>query len=234
MPKRKYTQNMADRRLGRSKRRKTISIRGKKLRLARIKRAVLGMSELKTKPGTLGEIQLYHDSPSNLGDLFQTSHMPAQGDGENQRIGNKIHLSGIKVKLMLLMKGDRPNVTFKIWVLKVPAGFTYTYAKAFDNISGNLLLDDVNQGYVNRVVYRRTIKMSPTATNGTQFKEWTAPVKFWIPYKRPVRFQADAASNTTLGYQYLMLVGAYDSSGTAVSDNIASVTEWHSLYFRDL
>lgn len=201
--------------------------------IARIKRTVLKMSELKIKSGTLGENQLYHDVPGNFGDLFQTSHLPSQGDNEDQRIGNKIFLSGIKVKLMLLQKEDRPNVTWKIWVVKVDQSTNYQYNTIFDNVSGNMLLDDIDNNRVAKVVYQRTIKRNPTATNGTVGKEWTFPVKFWIPYKREVQFKQDAAQDATLPYKYLMIIGAYDTQGTQLTDNIGSVVEYHRLYYRD-
>lgn len=204
-----------------------------RLRVARIKRTVLKMSELKIKSGTLGENQLYHDVPGDFGNIFQTAHMPSQGDGEDQRIGNKIYISGMKIKLMFLQKADRPNVTFKIWILKVPINHVYAYNTTFDNVSGNMLLDDIDNNRVFKVVYQKTIKRGPTATDGTVGKEWTFPWKIWVPLKRQMQFQADNGQNENTAYQYRMLIGAYDSSGSLVTDNIASVTEYHRLYFRD-
>lgn len=238
MPKRtrsrRYAQRRVRRRLaGPINVRRTMTRLKRRSMINRIKRTVLKMSELKIKSGSLGEIQLLHDVPSNLGDIFQTAFLPSQGDAENQRVGNKIFLSGSKIKMMLLHKGDRPNVTFKIWVIKVDQSVNYTYATIFDNVSGNLLLDDIDNNRVAKIVYQKTIKRSPTATNGTQFKEWTFPVKIWIPYKREVQFKQDAAADSIIPYKYLLLVGAYDTSGSLITDNIASVTEYHRVYYRD-
>jgi hypothetical protein len=54
--------------------------------------------------------------------------MPAQGIGDNQRVGDRINTSGINLKKIFGQKGDRPNVNWRYIVLSTPPGGSLLYA----------------------------------------------------------------------------------------------------------
>ncbi len=88
-----------------------------------------------------------HNAPLTF--LLNTAvYMPAQGPADSNRVGDEINTIGYKLKMVIGQKKDRPNVTFKYWVVKVPKGSTYSYNAWFKNVSNNLLLDDINKDFV--------------------------------------------------------------------------------------
>eukprot|EP00960_Hanusia_phi_P014278 421087-Hanusia_phi.AAC.1 len=105
-----------------------------------VKKFVRKNTELKYTDQAVDEIQLYHNVYNNFGwQLNAVSQLPAEGSKSNQRDGNRIMLSGIRMKCMFLMKGDRPNVTFRVVVVKVPQGYTTNaYNSVFDAQTNNV------------------------------------------------------------------------------------------------
>jgi hypothetical protein len=50
--------------------------------------------------------------------------VPAQGTGDRQRIGDRIFVKGVNIKIMFgpAQKGDRPNVNWRVFIFSTPAG----------------------------------------------------------------------------------------------------------------
>jgi len=213
--------------------------------VALIKKTVLKTSESKNLPYDHGKIELYHNSGSPAsGRILPASFeidapyvMPVQGLGDTNRIGDSIYVSGMKVRMLIGQKYDRPNVTFRIMCVKVTnQDYPATVAQLFDNTTGNVLLDTVNNDRV-KTVYHKTIKMQQSTLapgiGGTYTtKEYTFTHSFYISAKRKIDFTTNGGTSFARSRHYVF-VFAYDAYGTLVTDNIAYVQGYSNLYFRD-
>jgi hypothetical protein len=56
--------------------------------------------------------------------------MPAQGIGDNQRVGDRNNTSGINLKKICGQKGDRPNINGRFFI--TPPGGSLLYANVFE------------------------------------------------------------------------------------------------------
>jgi len=198
-----------------------------------VKKITLKVAEPKKVSYNRGHTELYHNSPQYVVKLNLPAGNPTQGLGDNMRVGDQIYSSGYTVRLLLGQKSDRPNVTFKIWFIKVPQSTTFSYASWFDPVTNNSMLDDINEDLCT-VVKTVTYRPNQAALAATGGKEFTFVKKLWIPYRKLIKFApANAAITTSDPMDLVMIVTAFDAYGTAVTDNIAYVQTVSSLHYRD-
>lgn len=201
-----------------------------------VNKMILKRAESKHTNANIGKIELYHNIMSTIR-FNETGAMPSQGTGDMQRVGDSINIGGYYLRLLCGQKQDRPNVSWRFLIVKVPKDTTVSYATFFDNVTGNVMLDNPNKDKVT-VLYNRTIHKFGTthlayAAGGTPvFKESTFPVKIWLPYKKIVKFQQDGTTTHTDGDLYLVTL-AYDAFGTLTTDNIAYIQVTSTMYFKD-
>lgn len=203
-----------------------------------IKNQILKTAESKFVNVTFGKTELYHNTLHGAL-INDTTCMPSQGLGDGYRIGDEIQVGGFYLRMLCGQKYDRPNCTWKHFVIKVPKGASVTYATIFDNTIGNVLLDNVNKDKA-QVLYQKVSKPrtgSLLVDNGDsnyalQSKEFTFPLKIWIPYRKIYKFQADAGTAHTDGDIYLITL-VYDAYGTLQSDNLAYQQLTTTMYFKD-
>lgn len=176
-----------------------------------------------------GKVELYHNTVQTF-HLNNSGTMCAQGVGDNQRVGDQVNSSGYRLKMLFGQKGDRENVTFKLWFVKVPKGSAYSYANWFDPVTNNIMLDDVNEDFV-KVVKVKHIKYNVALDAGDEF---TFTRTVWIPYRKVIKFgPPNAALTTSDPFDFYMLVGVYDAYGTLVTDNIAYLVLNSAMHYRD-
>jgi hypothetical protein len=195
-----------------------------------IKRVVLKAAEPKMKHSSIAKAELYHNAPVLL-PLNALANQPAQGTRDDQRIGDRINLTGFKLRLMFGQKDNRPNVTFRWWILDAPKGTTYTASAWFDRTTNNYLLDDVNSDMI-KTVKTGVIRPNQASLLSAGALEYTFSRKITCSRKRLVKFQTDAAtenSDTDLWF----LVVAYDAYGSLVTDNIAYVQGCSTMFYKD-
>ena len=74
------------------------------------------------------------------------SVFPAQGSADDQRVGDRITASSIKIRLAMDVPWDRKNVKVKMYYLPYNSdqGNPTTYSQLFNNITGNSMLDPIN------------------------------------------------------------------------------------------
>lgn len=199
-----------------------------------IKSIVLKTAETKYRNFSLPKVELYHNNIYPMTDLMGI--MPPQGDTDGDRNGDCIYATGIKIRLMLGQKADRPNVTYKIFVVQYDddTSGTLTYSNFYHNASGNGLLDAVQ---TKRFKVRKALTIKSKGTSmevGESGKEFIRPLSFWIPLKKKVKFQKDdAILVTNMPQQFKIIVLAYDAYGTLGTDNIAYIQGCATLYFKD-
>lgn len=200
---------------------------------------ILKKAEPKHKNADFGKSELYHNLMS-VTKLNDVSTMPVQGTGDSQRVGDNINLGAFYIRMLCGQKIDRPNVTWRFIVAKLPKGTPVSYSTIFDNITGNVLLDSINKDKV-KVLKSLVLKkygLSPTAFSGSganltwNAKETTFPVKLWVPYRKLYKFMADAGTEHTDDDIYL-LTFVYDAYGSLVTDNIAYAQITSTIYYKD-
>lgn len=214
-----------------SKRKKTSYKRGSFAK--RVRSVVLKTCETKHKNYNFGKNEYYHN-------IFITHHlnnmscMPQQESGSMERIGDEINVSGWMVRMMLGQKADRPNVSWRYLVVKVPKNTSYVYGNWFENITNNILLDPVNKRLVT-VLASGIWKHTTTSLEvGETPKEQTYAHKLWIPYKKTIKFgPSEGALPITDPFDVYMLIAAFDAYGTLFTDNIGYAQTCSTIYYKD-
>ena len=134
--------------------------------------------------------------------------------------------------MLVGQKVDRPNITFKYWVVKVPKGSSYAYGTFFKNNTGNVLLDDINEDYA-KTITSGVWKPYKGDLSSTNTKEFTFTKKLWIPYKKLLKFGPGDGVITHNDDDIYFMLAPYDAYGTLQTDNIAYVSMFSEVYYRD-
>lgn len=198
--------------------------------MAMVKRATLKVAEPKYTSWYHVKTNVQHNTP--VGFILNTTvEMPPQGTGDNQRVGDQINCIGYRVKMLFGQFADRENVTWVVRVVAVPRGTAYTYASWFDPVTNNCMLDDINTDLV-KVLKSYTYKyiLSPDSNNSEEF---TFIKKIWIPYKKIIKFQANAGVQSNDPTDMYLLVSCYDAYGTLSSDNLGYIQMNSQIMFKD-
>jgi len=199
----------------------------------RVKRVMFKTCESKSKGTNHQKAELYHNQPASIMHLNdQTISVPSQGVGDNMRVGDQINISGYKIRMLIGQKADRPNVTFKYWVVAAPRGATYSYQAFFRNVTGNALLDQMNTDFV-KILKSGTWKPHDGYMDNAS-DEYTFTKQFWVPRKKLLKFGPTDGSNfhnDTVDIYTIMV--AYDAFGTLPTDNIAYVASFSDVFYRD-
>lgn len=197
-----------------------------------IKRVALKNCELKFKDTAIGKQELYHNTVSYI-NLNQSGYMPAAGGSQNQRIGDQINLVGFKYRMLIGQKGDRPNVNFRWWVMKVPKGSGYAYANWWRATTSNVMIDSVNTDFckVLKSGYWRPNEAGLTATGDD---EYTFVKSLYVPYKRLLKFGPATDAVTHNDDDIYFVIAPYDAYGSITgTDNIGYYQAVLTHYYRD-
>lgn len=227
-----YSRKFAKRRYGRKgayprKRKSSYSTK----RIAKIaKRVVMKTAEPKHVSYTFGKAELYHNT-FYMGKINDAVCMPDPGTQDNNRIGDQINISGFKLRIMLGQKADRPNVTFKIYVVRVPKGSSYNYSQWFENMTNNVLLDSPNTDFI-KVLHSSTWKPHDgSMDNATD--EYVYSRTLWIPYKHKLKFGPANGAETHNDNDIYFMYAPFDAYGTLITDNIAYIEYVSTMHYRD-
>jgi len=203
-----------------------------------IKKVTLKQTESKSKAYSWGKTELNHNTYHYIGEMNTSFAFPAQGVGDDQRVGDRIKSSGYKLRILCGQKFDRPNVTWKFWVLKQP--INYSTGNSFRNVTGNVLLDPPNLDQVEKVLKCFTWKpaqstmMTSNGTTASQLtREYTFTKSIWIPHRHDYKFQTDA-QRVHDEEPIVIVVTCYDATGTLVTDNIGYIQIFQELFYRDI
>lgn len=208
--------------------------------ISRIARqVVLQAAESKEVNCNQGKTELNHNTLALVANLNGNSptYMPTQGNTDNQRNGDRILSRGFKVHVMCGQKYDRPNVTWRIMIVaQKPGAGVLTYNTLFRNVSGNGLLDEINDDDVT-VLHQKYWKPAQStyfsSLAGTEVsREYTFTRKIWIPRKKEYKFSQNGGTvhNDKDIYMYVL---AYDAFGSLIADNIAYIQIWTKFLFKD-
>lgn len=205
-----------------------------------VKKIVLATAEKKFVDSNFAKVEHYHQAGSNVSTVtpdtnFVTSsslNWPQIGDGKHNRTGDHIYLSGIRIEVMMGMKADRPNVTFRHIIYTSKIG-VLSIASLLDVTTGNWALDAHRNDSPGRILLDRRFT-TPKHNTGlfNANKETTFFRKYWIPMKRQISF-TDGASLPNAFDNIFIATLCYDAFGTLTTDNIAYSQMYSRLYFRD-
>lgn len=218
---------------------KRISFGTRRSRLVRtIKSVVKRTAESKRKDYQWSKTELYHNVIQGgfllnygSGTAGAAACMPLQGTKDSERIGDEILLSGFKLRMLLGQKADRPNVTFRYWVLSVPKGYPYSYSTWFDATTNNVLLDSVNKDCC-KILSSGTWRPNEAGLNNAGGDEYTFVKQLWIPYRKRISF-APHATTAHQDNDIHFLIAPYDAYGSLSTDNIAYIQIVSTMYYRD-
>lgn len=200
-----------------------------------IRKIVLKTSETKYKTLSLPKQELYHNLLHNFGTNLVSS-FPLQGDTDASRNGDEIYATGMMVRMMFGQKLDRPNVTYKVWVVGYNDNSQdlTTYGNFLHNTTGNVLLDSV-QTKRYKILKSLTLKSRGTSMEvGEAGKEFIRTAKFWLPIKKKIKFIKDDSNSSSNYYPHInIIVSPYDAYGTLNTDNIGYAQASATLYYKD-
>lgn len=197
-----------------------------------VSKMIIGKKEMKHNDYNVGKVELYHNvATSYMLQLTPNASVvfPQQGDTDNSRNGNQIYLSYQTIRILFGCKLDRLNTKYRVSVIRVRKGGTVaSYEDVFDNITGNVLIDPFDTDKV-KVLYSKIVQ--PSGISPIQFdanKEKTAYLKLNIQYKKNVSFLDDTSVHHNLPYDNWLVIQAYDTYGSLITDNIA----WCQTFVR--
>lgn len=199
------------------------------------KRVSLRQAETKHHTVNYGNYALYHNVSRRV-DTNLLSVQQGTGDtGNNSRIGDEVIPVGVKLYLQFEQMIDRPNVQFKVWVLKGREG-EFGSSVPLKIISGNNLMDPIDTEKCsvvksmyfkfnqNNIVHDGDVAVNKRVVNCR---------KVWIPLKRSkYTYEGDNNSNGKW-WNMPLYVCAYDASNTLVTDHISNLHIASEFFFKD-
>lgn len=203
--------------------------------------------------------EIYHNNFITLDDvLLKTSNGTADPTISNtaNRIGDKIDLRGVSLKMMVELNERYSDVTMRLLVVKCAKGDIPTRSTLFNGISGNKMIDTINTERFS-ILATKTFKMkapqngseaasgaggipqpSGFGTTVSTFSRATKIVKLWIPGRKFVRSGQvvyENASAQVKFFDYHVLLYAY-SNYTTLQDSwyVARINDYVKvMYFKD-
>lgn len=192
------------------------------------------------------------------GNLLQTSQgaQDPNTSNSNNRIGDKIHLKGVALKMMVELNERYSDVTFRLMVVRTARNITPDRTSLFTGLSGNKMLDTLNTERYTIIAQKYFKIKSPntTATSGTEIgtgagvTNWglgqglsraTKIVKLWIPgtkFAKGGNITYENNSTSVKFFDYHVLLYAYSNYSTLQDVwNVGRLNDYvQVMYFTDL
>lgn len=200
-----------------------------------IKSVSLKQSETKMATTDSTALSVLHNVSLRVREnLFSTGQGITDGLSVNNRIGDTVIPIGVKLYMTFRQPADRPNVTFKVWILKTYGNVLPPVFVPVKGITGNLMMDpiDTEKATIVKVI---TVKAPDNYFNGTvgNSKEMTFFRKLWIPCARTPYVYGQDGGPLGKKWQMAMYVTAYDTFGSLITDIIGGFACSQSFYFKD-
>jgi len=214
------------------------------------------MLETKTSVRTRDDgAEMFHNTiyvrESALLGTTQGTADPKDANAAN-RIGDKITLSGLSVKVMFELNERYSMATFRIFIVKSAKGDVPTNGTLFNAISNNKMIDTLNrERYTILATKTFTIRQSSTAiqasgiqevgsgfTKGAeQMSNATKIVKLWVPGNKLIRgknLTYENGTNQPKFYDYHLVYYAYSNYQTNSTYYVGRINdEVIQLYYKD-
>lgn len=217
------------------------------------------MKNTETKSWTTGEenVQLFHNTGragfSFVGAYtFNPWNVISQGTGKQNRIGDSIVARGCLFRLWLANKVDRPNIMYRILIMVYPK--TWNNARVTNGSidpmltvtngsNGNYMCLPVDTEKGIKVLYDKIYNVNSGFNANATFPVGSATLtgreahffkKIWIKSKKGnvLKYESNGAQDM-LNKPMVGMVIPYDSTGTLITDNVASLSYIIRMYFKD-
>jgi len=189
--------------------------------------------ELKQLTLADGNGQLYHDGYQNFANSLNLLDSIVVGSTIYQRVGNRVTLKRIDVRMILNNKTNFPNVTYRVIAAIMPATVANdTWSELVATPGGASILSGVTIPGVARVLCDRIVGGGDSSVTGVTAtpKERSFNFRFATDVTGDVQYSATGNALTRL----VVMVAAYDSYGTLVTDNIGSIASGVvGIYYTD-
>lgn len=199
--------------------------------------------------------EIFHNSfitrSTNLLATTPGVYDPVNSNTSN-RIGDKIQLLGISIKMMLELNERYSMGTFRIFVVKTARGDTPTAGAFWNNMSGNRMLDTINTERFSVLASKTVvIKQSSTGINPTGIQvvgsgyasgttvvsRATKLVSIYIPGRKFGRngvVQYENSSSNPKFFDYHLLVYSYSNYDTTNAFYVGRVNdEVIRMFYKD-
>lgn len=213
------------------------------------KKTLMKTAETKVSEFSTENVQLYHNVLEKTeNNSLYTTQGPTDGDTQGtaeNRIGDMIQAQKIWWKIQLFNKQDRPNLHYRVLVVRQQTDRTGTYEPslpaAFEletlNGNGNLLFASSSQER-STVVFDRIYRVQnqQSLVNSLDVGHEVSRiinVNYKIPKSHQKVLYHDGGS-VPKRFIYLMYIVPYDSYGTLTTDNIASYAYSRKTYYKDI
>lgn len=237
MPKRKASSRSRSR-YGSRKRARFVGRRRRSYR--RYPPRILRYSETKYVVKAVENINLLHNggfganSPGLIANLLETG----VATSETGRIGDAVYGLSLTIKMWISNKNDRPNVIYRIMVVKVPTDLATSVALGttlWTGDSGNRMIDFYNHDKY-KIVWQKFIRIENDSSqeSGSTLKESSKTVYKRLKINRMIKYSSNGGAVPK--YQndcYTLCIVPYDAFGTLTTDQVGSCAAVVRFYFKD-
>ena len=200
-------------------------------------------------------VQVYHNMGKSGGAVLGAPYSDSNffnpwsdippGTGRANRIGDKIRPVSMHIKLWLANKLDRPNIMYRIMIVRMPKsiGATVTTSNNVDpfqssqlGATGNRMITPLDKDRGVKAYYDRvfTTNVGFSYDNiNSRGLEVHKLVNIRLRRKNAREIIYDSAAQNIVNSPLLLYVIPYDSRGTLVTDNIASYSYYMRMYYKD-
>jgi hypothetical protein len=185
--------------------------------------------ELKTFVTQGANFQLYHNVPVAMANTANLLDQIGYGTTATQRIGSRISIKSLRVRLILNNKADRPNVSYRVACTASPAS---TNTDAFSELFPGSGITGIHSKPNSQLYHDTVFPLNQgSLMEGASNRERSFNHTFEIPVNHAAVYStADNVCTTRL----TVWICAYDSFGSLATDNIASVAQLtYAIDFTD-
>lgn len=219
------------------KRRKS---RGSRTRFAKAVRKVIFSTAEKCYKSISSDGQTFNHDTLGVNTIWHPSYntmWPIQGNGDGERRGDEIYVTGIMIRAVFQVPHDRRNLKFKAWFVEYDENQEGVLNKGnfFHNVSNNVMVDPIQTDRWRQKRYLGTFRCtSVDQTAGSQDK--TIIIKKWIPMRRKVTFTTDSTNLPAAGVRPrgALAIAPYDTISSSTIDTLITNSEiTYTLYYKD-
>lgn len=215
-----------------------------------IKDTQIAQSEMKYKSGTYSVASLNHNQiyeahlwsfPSSA--VALTDIFPSQGTNDGARIGDRIFCSGLLVRGMFQITGDRRNTSIALYFVphNSEQGSAGDYSQLFHNVTGSSMMDSLQKKRFPKIQFLGRYRVKPsdlhfTGTANTPVNSASIYFKKWIPINKKLYFKADASTNISNLEEYgTLVIAPYQNVNTLATDTLVVNCDIHcTTYYKDI
>lgn len=246
----RYTKRRQVRRLNKTAVR-PVAVRRRRYRSSKAgrlaKRVMMSLAESKTTNVARVIAPVKHNVPAHFDIIDNVTPQGllniARGEGNNQRVGNVIYTTGIRLRGTYSMAYDRRNVRVKIFICErnsvqgniVDTNLLFEGAK-----TGNIMIDQLDKQFKLHLVHDGRLPshdlyvergdLTDAGSDGNVY------FNVWYPFRRKIQFKDGTPNYSVHGSkEYLsVLVFAYDTySSLETDDALVRVDCNAALYYKD-